>query len=607
MKLVFATFVLILSSISAFSQAVPAGFDLSNYGVKIEPDKRVILVLAALDAARTENEKGETVPLIKTGLSEQGEKFRELLKSDLVRMDERLRQRISTFVQAHKRRNPNLSDAEMIAPFISMAYALSPAPDLSDPIVTADLPGNLLDVLDFAPLVRELYRTTNIGANLNEYVKQYTAASEASVRPSARVMVNELLGYLHTRPQLAIVERVKTETLRKGSKKEKIQKTETRERPRQFVIVPEMLAPDGYVNFVNIKDDYYAVIPPDTDLTNSEVRRAYLQFVVDPLVLGHAKDIEAVRPGIKQLLDERRKTDPKTTPDVYLTVSRSLVAAIDAKQIEHSRVTAATSLARSRIAAMGGSDPTKKVALELEKLKQQASDETIFRLSEDYEKGAVLVFYFADQLVGLENSETDIASSIREMILSIDAAKETGRYESYAEARKRAKAARDEQKTNASAAPSFIENPVTTRLLEIQETIKTKNYAKAEADLKQLLEKNPSEPRIYFNIGRLAAISAELIDGDTEAEKQKAKYLEAKTAFENVIRIAQAQAKNPSGAQVDRALVSLAYVSLGRIYEHYDQKQYAVAIYDAAIKLGEIPGGGYREAVDAKQRLLKDQ
>ena len=41
---------------SAFAQNVPTGFDLSNYGVRIEPDKRVIVMLAALDAARTTNE-----------------------------------------------------------------------------------------------------------------------------------------------------------------------------------------------------------------------------------------------------------------------------------------------------------------------------------------------------------------------------------------------------------------------------------------------------------------------------------------------------------------------------------------------------------------------
>ena len=607
MRSVVLALFLVLFSTSAFSQAVATGFDLSNYGVKIEPDKRVIVVLAALEVARTENEKGESVPVINTRLSEHGSKFRDLLKSDLAGINENLRNRISTFVLAHKRRNPSLTDEQLIAPFISMAYTLGPAPDLADPVVTADLPGSLLDVLDFAPLVRDLHRTTNIGANLTEYVKTYQVAADTKLRPSARVMVNELLGYLHTRPQLVFLERVKTETPKAGTKKETIQKVVPRERERRFMIVPEMLAPAGFVNFVNVRDDYYVIVSPDTDLANSDVRRAYLQFVVDPLVLSSAKDIETVRPAIKQLLDARRKIDPATSPDVFFTVARSLVAAIDAKQLEHSRVNIATALARQKILE-AKTDPDKlKISGDLEKYKKAMADETVLRLSEDYEKGSILAFYFADQLRGIEQSEFDIAGSMREMILTIDPSKETGRYESLAEARARAKTAREEQKKNAIVGPSFVENPVTTKLLEIQNTIKARNYAKAEADLKDLLEKNPAEPRIYFNIGRLAAISAELIDGNTEAEKQKAKYLDAKTAFENVVRIADARRKEPSKPQVDPALVSLTYVSLGRIYEFYEQKSYAVALYDAAIKLGPVDGGGHQEAMASKQRLLKDQ
>jgi len=275
---------------------------------------------------------------------------------------------------------------------------------------------------------------------------------------------------------------------------------QVRERERRFSIVPGMLAPAGYVNFVNVRDDYYVIVSPDTDLANSEVRRAYLQFVVDPLVLSNAKDIESVRPAVKQLLDARGKIDPATSPDVFLTISRSLVAAVDAKQLEHSRVAIATSLARQKI-LQAKTEPDKlKISADLEKYKKAMADETALRLSEDYEKGALLAFYFANELRGIEQSEFDIAGSMREMILSFDAAKEAGRYESVADARARAKAARDEQKKNALTAPSFVENPVTTSLLEIQNTIKAKNYAKAEADLKQLLEKNPAEPRFLLGV-----------------------------------------------------------------------------------------------------------
>jgi len=593
----FSALIVLLAG-SLFAQTPAPGFDLSNYGVTIDPDKRVILVLAALDSARTEDEKGERVPVIKTTLSEQGSQFRDLLKSDLATMNDSLRQRISNFVISHKRRNPNLKDEQLIAPFISMAYALGPVPDLADPVITADLPGNLLDVLDFAPLVRDMYRTTNIGANLNDYVKQYRTVSDAVLRPSARGMVSELLGYLHTKPQLTVFERVKTETLRTNQKKSAIGKTEIRERQRRFVIVPELLAPIGYVNFVNIKDDYYAVVPAEADLTSSEVRRAYLQFTVDPMILGVAKEIEAVRPAIKQLLDERRKVDPSTSPDVLLTISRSLVAAIDTKQLESVRLKFATQQARDRIAQMKTEAEKLAVSTELEKYKKAVDDDAILRLSEDYEKGAILAFYFADQLRGQEESDFDISSSIKEMIAAFDAAKESGRYESYAEARTRAKAVREDFKKNVAKTPSIIENPVSTKLVAIQELIRAKNYSKAEADLKQLLAQNPSEPRVFYNLGRVAALTAGTFTDSADAEKQNAKILEAKNAFEQVVLIASKQ-------RVDPALVSLAYVALGRIYEINDQKEYAIRIYDAALKIGDVSGSGYAEALAAKQRLVK--
>src|SRR5215213_1023567 len=107
MKRAVFAFVFFLLPAAASAQNVPTGFDLANYGVKIEADKRVIVVLAALDAARTTNEAGESVPVLNTKLSPEGTKFREQLRSDLVALSDELRQRISTFVIQYKKRNPN--------------------------------------------------------------------------------------------------------------------------------------------------------------------------------------------------------------------------------------------------------------------------------------------------------------------------------------------------------------------------------------------------------------------------------------------------------------------------------------------------------------------
>jgi tetratricopeptide (TPR) repeat protein len=597
-KAAFLVFVFMFAA-GAFAQNAPAGFDMSNYGVRIEPDKRVMIVLATLEAARTTNEAGEQVPVINTPLSAEGSKYRELLRSDLAALNPELRQRISTFLISYKSRNPKLTDAELVSPFISMAYALTPAPELLDPVVTSDLPGNLLDVLDFAPLVRDFYRRSSFSGNINEYVKAYQKASDGMLRNSSRDMVNELLNYLHTKPQIYYSERIKTETRKSGTKKTTLTQTETRTRERHFYIVPEMLAPLGQINFLNVKDDYFVVLPPESDLTFSEVRRGFLQFVIDPIVLNNSKDIATIKDGVKGLLDERRKVDPKLTPDVYLTISRSIVAAIDSKQNENIKNRIATEQSREKIDRMKTVEEKKVVSAELEKYKQAQADEAILRLSEDYEKGAILVFYFAEQLKGVEDSGFDIASSMREMILSFDATKETGRYGQFADSRKRAIAAREERKRNPTAT-IIAENPVTARLVEIQKTIEGKDYAKANTDLKQLLDKNPGEPRIYYSLGRVASLSAQSLTDPADADKQKAKLLEAKVAYENVLRIAEKQ-------RVDAALVSRSYVALAKIYEFYDEKTYAMAVYDAAIKVGDVTDGAYKEAMAAKARLIKDQ
>lgn len=597
-KAVIAISLFVLAA-GASAQNAPAGFDLLNHGVRIEPDKRVIVVLAALDSARTVNESGEPVPVLNVKLSPEGSKFRELLRSDLAALNEDVRQRISHFVIQYKKRNPNATDAELVAPFVAMAYSLTQVPELAEPVVTTDLPGNLLDVLDFAPLVRDFYRRSSVSANLNDYVKTYLKASDGALRTSSREMVNDLLNYLHTRPQLYYAEKIKTETQKSGSKKSSLTKTETRERERRFFIVPEMLAPTGNVIYLNVKDDYFVVVPPDTDVTFSEVRRGFLQFVVDPIVLNNAKDIATIRDSVKTILDERRKIDPKISPDVYLTISRSLVAAIDAKQTENLRKTIALQQSRQRIDQAKTVDEKRAISQELQRYQSGLADETALQLSEDYDKGAVLVFYFAEQLAGVEDSGFDIASSMREMILSFDPAKESGRYASFAEARKRGLAAREERKKNPTAQTVIAVNPVTTRLVDIEKLIDARNYSKAGAELKSLLEQNPGEPRIYYSIGRVASLTAAGFD-ERNADQQGAKLLEAKVAYENVIRIAQKQ-------PVDPALLSLSYVALAKIYKFYDDKSYAIALYDAAIKVGNVTGGAYGEAISAKQELLKDQ
>ncbi|HQX55688.1 MAG TPA: hypothetical protein PLP07_07160 [Pyrinomonadaceae bacterium] len=594
-KILILILVAVVSAVG-YGQNASAGMDVSNYGVKIGPDKRVLVVLSALEMARIKNSDGQEVKLINTTLSEKGSKFRERLLQDMAGMNEDLRQRISVFVTQYKKRRPTATDVELVSPFISMAYTLSPVPEMADPAYTADLPGTLLDVLDFAPLAREFYRRSGISGKLDEYVKDYQSEANQTLRSSTREMVTDLLNYLHTRPEIYYSEKIKIETQRAKSKNTVLQKVETRDYERRFMVVPEMLAPAGNIIFLNVKDDYYLVLPPDKDLSNTDARRAFLQYVVDPLVLKNSKDIGLIREQVKLLLDERRKTDPSISPDVFLTISRSLVSAIDARQIEFTRSQIATEQARVKIETMKTVPEKRAVSAELDRQKIQLADETALMLSDAYERGAVMSFYFAEQLKGTENSGFDIASSLREMIATFDASKEMDRLARNADAKQRALAAREARRKNPIAIETAADNPVTKRLLDIQKMIEAQDLNGAGTELKKLAADNPSEPRIYYTIGRVASLAAASV---TDPDIQAQKLLDAKVAYSNVLRTAK--------QDTDKALLSLTYVALARIYEFAGEDAYALQLYDKAIQLDDIAGGAFRDAIAGKQNLLKKQ
>lgn len=586
MKKVLLVVLLAVFSLSVFAQTARPGFDLDYYGVKIEPDKRLMTVMASLEAAGLE-----------TPLTEKGTEFRRKLQADSQDLNPELLRKLKTFVDQYKRRHPNASPSEIIAPFVSMAYTLGPVPDLSDPSRSADLPGDLLEVLDFAPLVREFYRRS-FGAKLDVYLKDYQLAGEA-MRKSAAQMVGELLEYLHTKPQLTYNEQVKTNVAGGKDKKKTLQKIEIREHERRFFIVPELLAQKETINFRNVSDDYYTIVPPGTDLSVSEVRRSYLQFVVDPLIAGNAKDIATFRAGIKSLLDERRKESADISPDIFLAVSRSLAAAVEAKETEFRKTRIGTAQARNKIDQMKTEADKKAVFAELEAFKKTLADETALQLSEAYERGAVLAFYFAEQLNGFQGSGFDIAGSLRDMILSLDTTKETNRLMQFAEARSRALLVRETRRKNAgtsiSASAAVLENPVTKKLLDIDQIVQAKNYAEAKKQLDQLLVQNPSESRIYYTLGRIASLSAE---GAGEAEV-KQRLTEAKVAYENVIRTAT--------AKTDPNLIFLSYVAIARIHEFYGETEYAIKIYDVALKYGDSTDEAHKQAIAARDKLMKEQ
>lgn len=564
-------------------QRPKTGFEVSEYGVDFQADPRLIVVMAALDMAGLDT----------TPANRQPSAFRTKLRKDLANLDPALREKMKTFYERNRLPAP-ATPADQAARYVSLALALGPAPGFDAPERSEDLPAGLLEVLDFAPLVQEFARRSGIDEHMVEYVRAYQAEGDRLRAPTTE-MVRGLLTYLHTRPITSSAERVEVKNPNKKSK----EKTYTfRQKERRFLILPDLLAARGAINFRIIGDDYYAVVPEGTDPASSELRRAYLQYVIDALVLRFNKDIALRREPLKQILAERQKAGAQVSPDVFLSVSRSLVTAADARYDEMRRLDFVSRDARARMAAAKTEADRAAIGKAAQEEMKAIQDDTTARLAEEYEKGAVLSFYFADQLKGIESAGFDLANFFPDMIASFDPAREIKRPSEYAEAVQRATAAREARTAarrsaaEVSGETSGKEAALVRDLSSIEETLRNKDYNEAENRLREMLKEYPREPRIFFALAQTASLAA----SDATDENVQAERLNRALGH---YRMAVAA----SSPETDKAIMSRAHAAMGRINLFLENTAEAAKQFDEAIKIGDVRGGAYKEALEGKKKL----
>jgi len=568
-----------------------APFELSEYGVSLQPDARLIVVMAALDAAGFD----PTLP------GKEPSAFRMLVRRDQANLDAGLRERLKSFFD-HNQLPAPATPAEQAARYVSLAYALGAPPLLDAPDRSEDLPAGILAVLDFAPLVREFYKRSGIDERLPSYMRAYQAEGDRLRQPAAE-MVRSVLSYLHTRPILNTTERVRVKSPEK--KKSSAAAYSTRVHDRRFYIVPDLMAAPGTINFRVIADDYYAIVPEGTDPTSSEIRRGYLQFVLDPLVLKFNKEISAQRDQVKLLIDARTKEGAAVSPDVFVVISRSLVAAADARYEESNRLTAVTNIQRRRLQQAKDEATRQTVAREAEARRAAIADETIARLAEEYENGAVLDFFFADRLRDFQASGFDIGSFVAEMIAGIDPVREGKRLVEVAATSDRALAARkahpryslwliDPESEAREAVDASPNSALVKSLTEVEKLLQTRNYEAAETRLKALMQEYPREPRLFFTMAQTASLWAR----DTTDDELQTQRLNRDLGN---YRLAVAAA----APETDGVLLSRAHEAMGRIFAFLDNKDEAMKEFEAAIKIGDVSGGAYRDALEGKRKLAQ--
>jgi tetratricopeptide (TPR) repeat protein len=227
-------------------------------------------------------------------------------------------------------------------------------------------------------------------------------------------------------------------------------------------------------------------------------------------------------------------------------------------------------------------------------------DDTVANVAEEYERGAVLAFFFADQLQGIETTGFDIANFFADMIGSFDPARESRRPAEYAAARARSLAARQARlaKRNEPDAPIYsgVEAAKAAALVKalaaVEEVLRQKDYNGAESRLRAMLQEYPREPRIFFALAQTWSVAA------TDATDEEVQAQRLNNALTNY-RLAVQAASN----ETDRALLSRAHEAMGRIHEFLGHRDEAAKEFDEAINIGEVTGGAHKQALEGKKRL----
>ena len=156
-------------------QRETAAFELAEYGVAFQVEPRLIIMMAALEAAGFDPTPAGAQPSV----------FRALVRKNLAGVDPDLRNRLRTFFERNKLPAP-ATPADQAARYVSLAFALGPPPALDAPARSEDLPSSLLEVLDFAPLVQEFYRSSNIDEQMPLYVRAHQAEGDRLRKPTGR-------------------------------------------------------------------------------------------------------------------------------------------------------------------------------------------------------------------------------------------------------------------------------------------------------------------------------------------------------------------------------------------------------------------------------------
>jgi hypothetical protein len=181
---------------------------------------------------------------------------------------------------------------------------------------------------------------------------------------------------------------------------------------RRFIVVIEPMLSPGMVNARIYGTDYIVVVSPaDGKIRMTDVRHAYLHYVIDPLLLARAGAVDRTQPILKEIREApiafRYRSD--TVP---LTIE-CLIKAIEARTMDTGVPIYKVPLDVDR-SELPRYEHERQVSLE------KAEAVRVATVQHDMSQGFVLTQYFFEQMIQFEKDPASLKDNIGEMVYSMD-------------------------------------------------------------------------------------------------------------------------------------------------------------------------------------------
>jgi tetratricopeptide (TPR) repeat protein len=524
--------------------SVPTPLTPGDTNISVETDLRQIavgcaLILAGYDAPAT---MPETTAL------------RSRVRNELQQVGGDLLVRLREFYSRHRREG--VEESTDAARYRALAVLLNPLPSLSVGVSDLRVPEDLRPLVGFAALTGELARTPAFRALLPALLQSYTEVNVAATR-QLRPTVMGTLDYFHTIP----VRQIDVPAQRAEDGK-LIRPALTR--IRRLKIYPDpLLAGGGAFVRDDLTDaadepdnqrvgDRYAVFAGGAVQTDEAgVRLSLLRFVLDPLIEKYSADLEQSASTIDALVRRSPSATERYKDQSVALVIDSLVSAADARL-------------RVRLGVV-----------------TEASAH--YTAAQAYERGQVLALHCYDRLRRFEEVGVDIGVFFPEFLRSIDTDREGRRSEEVAEARARA----------AAEGSSAREDAFARAVLRADELVTSRRFAEARPILEELLRSSPNNARALFGLAQVLenlADPVELNAATPDADRAAAQA----ERLERAVDLYRRAAATSNSREL--WLASWSHVYAGRILDFLDLRDEAVAEYAAAVKIGDVPKGAFKEA-----------